>query len=62
MKDPRLRTYVLFIKGSERNEDFNVEVEAKDQSRALKKMIAKYPQLKKFDWYELLDRVAINPF
>ena len=61
MENSNLKTYILFIKGSEGNDDFEAEVKAKNQTRALEKILIEHPKLKEnFDRFELLDCLGIK--
>lgn len=61
MKNQELRTFILIIKGSEGNKDFKAEVEAKDQNKALAKILSVYPHLRKdFDRDYLLENLGIK--
>ena len=55
MENQELRTYSLSIKEREGK----IEVKAKDQTRALIKILAKYPELRKLDRDYLLENLGV---
>ena len=55
-----IKTYVLYIKKRGRiKEDIEIEVEAKDQTHALKILLANYPQLENYSKDFLLNNLGV---
>ena len=60
MKDPRLSTYILIIENDTGEKNFRAQVDAEDQTKALKKILRIYPHLRdNLSWDEILDCIHI---